>query len=137
LHDRKQFHVFEVDSALCSREQSSAGVCVKRSRVRLVERVRAVTRKRTPAQPLWAVQTRVRQSRPDRCREIGEYRGRPAILQRLWSARIAQGQNGVDGVSALPGFEDERTCTAVQGHRWIRRRRATARFYFCFWPFLR
>src|SRR5208282_2207668 len=114
-----------------SLEQSSVGVRVKRGRVRLIERIRAVTRKRTAAQPLRAVQTRFRQSCPQRCREVREYSGWAEILQRLWSARIPQGQNGFDGVSALPAVEDERMRTAVQGHRWIRRRRATARFYFC------
>src|SRR5208282_4155454 len=112
-HDRKQFHLFEVDSALRSLEQSPTGVRVKRSRVRLIERIRAVTRKRTSAQSLRAVQTRFRQSCPQRCREVREYGGRYPILQRLWSARIPQGQNGVDGVSALPAVEDERTRTAV------------------------
>ena len=49
--------------------QSSVGVCVERIGVRRVERVRSLTRKRASAQSLRAVQTRVRPSRPQRCRE--------------------------------------------------------------------
>src|SRR5271165_1627397 len=56
-------YMIEVDSALRPLERSSAGVRVKRSRVRFIERVRAVARKRTAAQPLRAIQTGFRQSR--------------------------------------------------------------------------
>ncbi len=47
--------------------------------------------------------------------EIREHRGRSAILQRLWPARISQRQNGIDGVSALPAVEGERTRATVRG----------------------
>src|ERR1700723_3345133 len=130
LHDRKQLHVLEADSAFRSLKASPVGVCVERSGVRLVDRVRAVTRKRASTKSLRIVQTRFRQPRPQRRGEIREYRRRSSILQRLWSARIAQGQNGVDGVSTLSAVEERWARPTVRRHSWIRRRRAAARIFF-------
>ena len=97
-----------------AREQDSIGVRVERRGLWFVERIRTVARERTAAQPLRLVQTRLRQPRPQRCRQIGEHCRRSPIFQRLRSARVSQRQDGVDGVSAVSTIEvepDARGCS--------------------------